>query len=213
MIRRSTWIALGVFAVLLALAVWWSRQDSADPVELVGGTPAPAPLWEFTSDQIVTLRVESSGDDKVLEVTRDPDTGWRMTSPVAEPADAARVESVVTWLASPQVRGELPDADDLAPFGLETPAYRFRIQTRDDAEYSLEVGRSAPTGGWVYVRVPSRAGILLISEYGVQDVIDLYDSLPFASTPTPTLGAAPSATAAVEAPATILPEAALTPTP
>ena len=201
MIRRSTWFAVALFAALVALAVWSSRRTEESSSALSAGTPSPSPLWELTSDQILSLRVESMGEGAVLELARDPQVGWRMTSPVAQAADAARVETAVTWLASPQVRAELPATESYAPFGLEPPANRIRIRTQAGAEYVVEVGRAAPTGGLMYVRFAGRAGVLLVSEYGVRDVLDMYDSLPYAATPLPppeTTSVAPGLTPAVE---------------
>jgi len=216
MIRRTTWIALVLLAALIALAVWWSRRSGEGEAALPAGTPLPSPVWELTSDQILSLRVESPGEAKVLELVRDPQAGWRMTSPVHEAADAARVESAVTWLASPQVRAELPATEDLSPFGLQTPAYRLTIQTREGAEYAIEVGRTIPTGGLMYVRSPARSGVLMVSEYGVRDVLDLYDSLPYAATALPQLETtfvAPGPATAEAGMETATPGAINTPTP
>lgn len=139
-----------------------------------------------------------------------------MTSPVLEPADAARVESAVTWLASPQVRAELPATENLSPFGLQPPAYRLKIQTGAGAEYALEIGRTTPTGGLMYVRYPARAGVLMVSEYGVRDVLDLYDSLPYVATalpPVETTSVAPGPATAEDGAGTATPGASITPTP
>jgi hypothetical protein len=214
MIRRTTWIALGLFLALLGLAVWWSRRESTPALDLVQGTPAPSPVWSLTSDQIQSLRVESAGVEEVLELRRDPAAGWRMTSPVNAPADAARVESAVTWLASPQVRDELPGSKDLEPYGLASPAHRLVVTTKDGAEYALDVGRAVPTGGYVYVLHPARAGILVVSEYGVQDVVDLLTTLPFIPTPVPTIGPPPASTPTAPPPITPAPpEPSATPAP
>ena len=211
MVRRSTWIVVAAFGVVLLAAFLLnpSRQQ-AEPAET---TPTPMPMWTVASDEIVGLVVENLQAGERIELVRDPVDLWRTVSPVAGPADAARVEQAVSWLAAPSPRAELPEVTDLAPFELAEPVYRVEVSLRDGRRLSFSVGREAPTGGSRYVSLEGRSGVLVVSSFGLEEVLTLQPDL----LPTPTPSAVPTevpteAPAATPAPSgTVLPT--LVPTP
>jgi hypothetical protein len=188
MIRRSTWIMLVVFAVVLAGGVFWSRRAQTDAAEPL---PTPEALWSYDEGQVQGLRLEDLKAGKVVEVHRDPDVAWKMTQPDEEPADAGRVEQAVTWLRSPSVSRVLTGQQDLAPFGLADPTTRVTLLLQDGSTQSFDVG--APTGiaGSTYIRVAGADAIQVVSGYSLDDVTGLLADPPVlqpTSTPEPTLG-------------------------
>jgi len=200
MIRRSTWILLTTFVVLLAGAILWSRsKPGLEEAAQAGATPTAEPLWSVPSTDIVGLRLEDLQTGVVVEVRRgDEQTPWRMIAPVEGPADAARVEWAVNSLLSPRPRGTLPATDDLAPFGLANPSRRVTVFLRGDVARSFEIGRISPTGGVFYVAVPGHPEIVLLNEFSLADVLSLLDDLPYPSTATPGEALPPSVTATPE---------------
>jgi hypothetical protein len=116
------------------------------------------------------------------------------------------VERALSWLASPAPRAELPDAIDLEPFQLDEPNYRVEITLRDGRTLGFLVGREAPTGGSRYVSLAGRAGVLVVSSFGLDEVLTLQRDL----LPTPTPSPEPSAT---ELSGTVIPESGGTSTP
>ena len=197
MIRRSTWMLLAAFVILLAGAVVWSRAKPAPGEDtLADATPTAEPLWSVPSTDIVGLRLEDLVKGTVVEVRRgDEQTPWLMTEPTEGTADAARVEWAVNSLLSPRPRGTLPATDDLEPYGLAEPSRRVTVFLRDDVARSFEIGRISPTGGVFYVTVPGRPEIVLLNEYSISDVLSLLDELPYPPTATPGEAPSPSVTA------------------
>ena len=187
MIRRSTWILVAVFVLVLAGAVIWTRAagDRAS-IASADATPTPAPLWSVAATEIVGLRVEDLGSGEVVEVRRgDEHTPWRLVEPAVGPADAGRVEWVITALVSPRPEGILEMPADLGPFGLAEPAQRVTVFLGDDLTRSFEIGRVSPAGGVFYVLVPGTDGIVMLNEYSLSDVLSLVDEIPYAPTATP----------------------------
>ncbi len=199
MIRRGTWIVLVVFGALLAFTLWWQRGR---PVDQGTGeaTATLEPMWNLGAAHIVSLRVEdlSAGTSVALELREDG--AWWLVEPEAVPADTARVEQAVAWLALPIPRSQVDDAGDLAAFGLDTPHQRVTAGTDDGRELTFEVGDEAPTGTLTYVRLPDRSGVLVVSKYGLSDVLSLLDPLPIPeptgtpTAPAPTVTAEPTET-------------------
>jgi hypothetical protein len=190
MIRRSTGYALGVLAALVLAAVVWSRTGGAQRAEPSDLPPTPSPLWTVESNAVEQLVIESGEGEVLLAAARDPAAGWVLRQPQAGPADAGRLERAVSWLASPPVRAELGAPDDLTPFELDPPRYRVRLVTRQGSERTFGIGRQAPTGDTVYAMMPGRAGIALLSSFGVEEVLGLLEPLPLPATAMPSGGTA-----------------------
>lgn len=198
MFRRNTWITLAVFLVLLVAAVWWTRSGQ-DRVGSADATPTQTALWEVAADQIVGIRVEylTTGDMVYLE--RQEDGTWIVVQPEEGVITDDRVQRALDWLASPRPRTTIPDPADLLAFGLAEPATRVTIQLRDGEDRVFEVGADAPTGTTQYIRLPGQATVLVVSKYGLEDVLGLLeDVLP---TPTPTATTAPEESSQETAPA------------
>jgi hypothetical protein len=181
MIRRTTWIMLLVFVVVLAAAVVWSRRPQAEATTPVS---TPESLWTYDEADVEGLRIEDLKAGKVVEVHRDPSLAWKMTKPDEEPADAGRVEQAVTWLRSPNVSRVLTSEQDLGPFGLADPKVRVTLMLKDGSSQVFDVG--APTGiaGTAYIRVQGGDAIQVVSGYSLGDVTGLLDDPPVLPTPT-----------------------------
>lgn len=198
MIRRQTIIVLGVFIALVIVAVLLNRAAGEEPEPEL--TPSPEPIWSIESSEVVGLIVEDLRSGQVLELVRDEEDLWRMVRPQEAPADAARVERAVSWLAEPEPRAELFDTLDLSAFELDQPHYRIEVQTATGDSLELTIGREAPTGGSRYAQFDGRLGVLVFSSVGLDELLQLApDLIP---TPTPE----PSATATSQAESTQEPE-------
>ncbi len=157
-------------------------------------------MWSVASEEIVALVVENLEAGETIALERDSEDLWRIVSPQPGPTDAARVERAVSWLASPAPRTELHDISDLTPFQLSEPSYRVEITLEDGSKLSFSVGREAPTGGSRYVSVPERPGVLVVSNLGLQEVLNLQPDLLPTPTPEPSATATEAGLPAAETP-------------
>ena len=190
MIRKTTWILLAVFGVSIVGAILWSSSQG-DGTE-AESTPTVEALWTVDSAAIRSIRLEDLEGGTVVEVERHPEEGWHLVQPTPGPADAGRVERGASWLAAPRPRSVLPDSDDLAAFGLEEPSKRIVMTLEDGSQKQLDVGRTDPTGSVVYARVPDGTDVLLMSKFGLDEVLGLLEIVPVAA-PTPTATATSTA--------------------
>jgi hypothetical protein len=188
MIRRNTWITLGVFGLVLVAAILARQRQQAEP------TPTPSaslePLWQVESSDIVGLTVEDLQAGTVLQLERDPEDLWQIVLPETLPADPARVERAVAWLSAPTPRAEVLDSIDLTAFALDQPEFRVEIVLSNGERHEFSVGRRSPTGDSRYASSPGRLGVQILSLVGLEEVLNLaIDLLP---TPTPTMTPSPS---------------------
>ena len=184
MVRRTTWILLGVLALAaIGYAVW---RPTGTPSSGVEPTTTAENLWILNADQLEIVRLVDQTDGGLLVVQRDPQSGWRMLAPRIGEADAGRIELAVAWLLAPAIRESLENPGDLAPFGLDPPQAEVTVILRDGSSRSLDVGRLDPTGSVYYVRLPESSIVAMVSRYGVDDLLGLIEDPPYLpETPTP----------------------------
>ncbi len=191
MIRRSTWVTLAVFAVVLAFALWWTKARPTASSE-AEATPTPEPLWEVQSSDVAALRIDDLAEGRAVEVRRRDEGGWEVVSPQGAVLGDDVVEMAVTWLASPVPRAVLSPGGSPADYGLDPPVARITLWLRDGSSRVLEVGGATPGGTTTYVRLPRAESVLVVSKYGLSQVLTLVESA-FAPTETPAGQGSPEA--------------------
>jgi hypothetical protein len=185
MIRRSTWIALIVFVVALAGAIWYARSGGSS-AQSADATPTAAPLWSFASRDIMSMKIEDLETGDIVQAHRNASPGWVLDQP-KDLADVGRLEIAADTLASLVPSDSSPDAD-LAAFGLDNPSYRISVSLRDGSSDQLLVGQTSPTGDVVYVKLPSSGTVYFVSSYTLGNVTAMTGDPPIATpTPRPTL--------------------------
>lgn len=183
MVRRSTWIALGVLATLILSAVILIQTQNEQPPPAV--TPEPDPLWSIQSADIVALTVEDLAAGNTLQFERNAEEFWSMVRPEQGEADVASVERAVSWLAAPSPRAQLTEVEDLSDFRLDAPDYRVELELSDGQRLSFVVGRETPTGGSRYIASPGAEGIWIVSTLGLDEVLGLLEIAESSPTEAP----------------------------
>jgi len=130
------------------------------------------PVAEFRDRTILTFdRKDVSGIDVVVDgttlSTTHADNAWRMTQPVALPADGEAIADLLEKLAAAKVKEFVADAPpSLAPYGLERPL-RLTVHTGRDKERAsrtLLVGRTDAEKKGVYALREGERSVLLLPE-------------------------------------------------
>ena len=166
---------LALVALAAALGAWVDfgeirgdvRKQEADAEQkrVFGVEPKSVTAIEFVSPDGVTARVARAGD-----------TGWKLESPVAYPADPDAVERALKVLTKIQSTSSIsPMPSDLGPFGLGAAGHKVRVFAGDGAPQELTVGRPAPVGGVRYLSLGSDSGRIFTVTAG--DVFGLMPSV------------------------------------
>lgn len=183
MIRRTTWILLGVLAVV---AVGYAALGRLSPAESDQATATPEEtVWTLAGEEIESFRVVDPAESRVVLLARDPEAGWRLLAPAIGPADAGRVEMALASLLSPRVRQRLEEPEDPQAFGLDPVARTVTVFLKDGTTRTLEIGAVDPTGSVYYVRRQGEAGLLLVARFSLDEVLGLLAEPPV-SEPTAT---------------------------
>lgn len=120
------------------------------------------------------LKIEADKADAMEVATKDAtlrfakaSTGWQMTSPAENRADAVLIGSLVSRLGSLQMKAMAPGTD-LKTFGLDTPAATVRVGA-GSSQATLLIGKAAEEGT-VYAKDASRPGVFTIESSIVDDL-------------------------------------------
>jgi hypothetical protein len=193
MIRRSTWVTITVFLVVLAFGIWWTRFRP-EPPATPEANPTLAAIWDVVGSDIVGLKIEDLEAGSTVDLVRQADGTWEVVQPEGRTVGSDRVEQAVAWLESPQPRSIVEGQQDLTAFGLTEPSCRVTVTLQDGSTLTLEVGGPTPTGTTIYARFAGTEGVLVLSKYGLDEVLGLLEEI--LATPTPSATAAEPSLAA-----------------
>src|SRR5689334_1891606 len=154
---RTTYILLIVLAALGGY-VFWSERQKPDASATAGAAAIPV----LQLDQAAIRAVEVRGAGKQVRIERDT-SGWQLSAPKPGPADALRVTEVISGLAKLYATQTItPTGQDLAPYGLDKPAYEVRIE--GGAPETLRLGAKNPDGSATYVQRALAPTIYLVKD-------------------------------------------------
>ncbi|HEY6074439.1 MAG TPA: DUF4340 domain-containing protein [Anaerolineales bacterium] len=179
MVRRSTWLALILLAALVGFTVYM-RQTKARTAETAATpTAESAPLFAAETGQVNSIKIDAGSGGSFALIRNGSD--WLIKQPVEAKADPGQAEAAATQAIALRVLSTV----DLAPadVGLDHPAYTFTFGFTD-GEHHLLVGDQTPTGSGYYARLDD-GKVVIVSSDGIQGLLNLLTTPPYAETPTP----------------------------
>jgi len=183
MIRRSTWLLLGVFLLLLGSAVLLGRLQN----QREGGispTPTNPPLFDSGGALITGLRI-SAINGGLIELQLDPNGNWTLVNLPAEVVDASRIASVINTIEGINLLTKIEEPPALELIGLKPANYRITVRFDNGREESLTIGAKTPTQTGYYL-MQEDGTVAIVSSFNVDSLIDLLTTPPVVKTPTPT---------------------------
>jgi ABC-type glycerol-3-phosphate transport system permease component len=184
MIRKTTWIMLGLFLAVMTFAIVWTRTRPTETEASATQTPAIEAVWSVSLSEIVGVRVEDYARNESIEVHRDGQQGWIMIWPEEGPIDPSSIESEIDWLTNPTPNRILSDEGGLDQFGLIEPKGKITVMLENGLTKELLIGNPAPTGNYFYVIEPGNSQVLLFGNSVVNSLMGVI-GMNLVLTPTP----------------------------
>lgn len=161
----GTYVALAVFAGLLAFALYGPR-----PEEKAADASLAATVMSFDRESLTELSVR--GKDQTVRLRRDAAGQWALLEPRALPADQSRMTNLGYTLSSLDAQRKVADrAQQPADFGLEQPEYTVELGFQDGTRRTLLVGARAPVGSARYVKDAAAEPVYLVSDQTLEDLL------------------------------------------
>jgi hypothetical protein len=179
--RAGTWIAILLLASLIAFAVYLNKRKSALAAE---ATPTAGITYAFADEKGKVNRIEikaSAGDGVKVELGADAQ--WKLIQPIPAKAEQGSAQAAADQVRTLQVLGDI-DNVALEILELDKPDYTVTIGFEGGRQRQVEVGSITPTQSGYYARVDGKK-LVIISKTGVDSLLNLLQSPPYAETPTP----------------------------
>lgn len=186
MMRRSTWITLAIFAVLVGFT--WilqrSQSNKSDNTATITPTVHLKNLYNLDSDQVEEINISDSSGNQIGFYRDSENKQWMITDAPVEQADSLQIESISTRLFDLQAQETLTQTPPLGSIGLVTPSYTITITIYDGSQLITYIGSETAIGSGYYVMV-DMGQVEIVDNGAMDDILGLLSNPPLLPTPTP----------------------------
>lgn len=174
MIRRSTWILLLLFALLLAGAFLWQRSQEENAEQEPTPT-SPVMMLGLDTIQIRDLKIEDAQGGRAY-LRRVGGSSWIMTEPERHNLDVEVMSQKLDQLSLMSPLSTLADPPAMDQIGLEDPAYTLTVTDESGKDHILEVGDKTATQSGYYVRF--NGNVYVVSQMTIDELVDMLANPP-----------------------------------
>jgi hypothetical protein len=189
MIKRTTWIILGIFVILLLAFLIWRNFDQE---KAASATPTPTigveDVLNLAGSTISGFQLEKTGGN-AIEIAQGDDGIWTFSSAENQPVDVERIQTVVDILNSLRLVSKLANPPTKEVVGLQPPEYRLVIRLKDGKEKVLLIGMETPIEDGYYAELED-GSMVVLDVSSIDPVLELLTNPPIV--PTPTISANPT---------------------
>jgi hypothetical protein len=172
MIRRNTWILLGIFVLLALTAIVLQRSGNLE--QRAEPTPTTQPLLfdDDLADIDQAVIEDLQGNRAVLEL--DQENQWVLAQPQVEMTDPSLIARAGNQLTSIRILNVLDSPPSIEVLGIDQPAYTMTVTFKDGTKTSVGIGNLTPTGSGFYVRKSGRS-VMVAAKSNLQTLIQLLE--------------------------------------
>jgi hypothetical protein len=184
MVKRPTWILLAVLA--LVVGVYYILQNH--PLKKVEPTPTTTGddlLISQADGALQSLRISDKKGNN-FQMQRDLSKSWVITAPQSGVADQGLAGAAETQVGALRIVTVLETSPEPSVVGLDIPASTLELRFTSGKSHKIEVGNISPTGSGYYVRYDG-GKVYVISQSGIDALLNLLTAPPYPATPTPSI--------------------------
>jgi len=189
MIKRSTWILLVVLALVIA-AYFIVKKNPPKSSQTTPTSQTSTFLFTSANGTLQSLQISDAQGNKV-RIQRDLTKVWVITAPTSAKADQGLAGAAESQVSALQILTSLDTSPDLSAIKLATPAYIIDVAFDNGTQHKLEVGDLTPTNSGYYIRYDG-GKIMVISQSGIDSLLNLLKAPPYPPTATPDVTETPT---------------------
>lgn len=187
MIRRSTWIILAIFVILLVALIWIGRSNQAESAP-TPTTPIQS-LFDFEESEIQKLVIKKTGSEDLVWV-RNSDSNWIFEENQSEALDQDEIDSTLNQFISSRLMATLETAPLLSEIGLDPASYDIEFELVNGERTSIQIGGVTAIGDGYYIQTGD-GKVVVINQFPVDSLVEFLVSPPILPTPTTMEGISP----------------------
>ena len=194
MIKRSTWLMLAVFTLVIAAYLIIRSRTSAGSTELTPTATGTNFLITQADGTLQSLRIYDK-QNHITQMQRDTSGTWIITLPTPGNADPSSAGAAETQVDALRIVTILDNQLCLKDAGLDFPSYTMDLVFTSGKQHVIEVGTLTPTNSGYYVRFDA-GNIYVVSKDGIDALLNLVTAPPYLATetPLPTIEVTPTST-------------------
>ena len=175
MIKRTTWIVVAFFIIILTVAILFQRNQNSLEAQTTP-TQNPEFIINHEANEIIFLSVENSAGEKV-ELELEQDGNWIFIEPESVEVDTSALDTVINQFDTLREVTRISTVKSKEDFGLDQPAYKIQIRFVDGNELTLNIGKITPTESGYYID-KGQQEILVVNKLGIDAIADLIHNPP-----------------------------------
>jgi len=180
--KRSTYIVLVIFLGLTGFTIYLNQNETPSE-ELEMPTTEPVEYLIKQTDGLPT-GIDIEGEDgRRVNVMRNETGEWVLEKPIEAEANQGSAEAAATQLSTLRIVSHPQVAPD--EVGLNPPSHTLTVELTGGTEKTVRIGDLTPTESGYYVSVDNSSEVIILSKNGLDALLILLVSPPYANTPTP----------------------------
>ncbi len=185
MIRKHTWILLGVFALLVAFMLYLQKNPlPSSASKTPSPTPAALVLNGWSANDIVWMELKVS-QGSTIQLIQDAQGIWTLGPGGKEKVDTGLAEEIKSQVVEMRTTAALPAGYQLDVIGLNAPARVLTLRNKQGKQTEIRFGKADPTDSGYYVQVDNQAPVL-VDKTTADGTLDLFNNALPTPTPSPT---------------------------
>lgn len=189
MIRRSTWIVLLVFLVVLAGFLYLQRSSQDEEIE-IPPTSSSQKLFELAESDLASVTIQSS-DGNTVVLNRSDEGEWVYAQAPSGETDIAAIQSALGQFLNAQIVSSPGSLPGLEALNLENALFKILLIGQDGNQIVMNIGKETPTGSGYYVLVSDQRQVVVVNKFGIDALLNLLENPPLKPTPTSEFGLTP----------------------
>jgi hypothetical protein len=196
MIKRPTWILLVILALVL-VAYFVIKNRSLASSTMPTPTAIGSNFLITKGDGTLQSLHITDNQNRIFQMQRDTSATWIITFPAPGAADQSLAEAAATQVGALRIVTTLDNQLNLGDAGLDSPLYTIELTFSSGIKHVIQIGTLTPTNSGYYVRYDA-GNLYVISQSGIDALLNLLTAPPFPATATPVPTIAETATPALE---------------
>ena len=194
MIKRSTWLMLAVFTLVIAAYLIVRSRTSSGSTKLTPTATGTNFLITQADGTLQSLRIDDK-QNHITQMQRDTSGTWIIALPTPGNADPSLAGAAETQVDALRIVTILDNQLKLKDAGLDFPSYTMDLVFTSGKQHVIEVGTLTPTNSGYYVRFDA-GNIYVVSKDGIDALLNLVTAPPYLATetPLPTIEVTPTST-------------------
>ncbi|HQP08871.1 MAG TPA: DUF4340 domain-containing protein [Anaerolineaceae bacterium] len=150
MIKKSTWIIIIVFLVLVVAMLLIEKYPVGPFLGDPTSTPQPVIIESIDFTQVTKIQITSDSSTVELEKT---DGTWFVIGENVTKASPEKVDELIYIMEYLDSKASLDPNTPMDTLGLSNPNQVINLETGNGAIYSVSIGSETPTGSGYYAQL------------------------------------------------------------